>query len=326
MWLRAGFAMGVLAVTGWASAPVGIPRELATERAAAISDIRYTLRFTIWPQPNAHTVPGSEELSFNLSKDGPLLLDFRGENARNLMLNGRSTPVVTENDHIVLPATSLERGANLLSLEFDAPVGTAGQAITRYEDKEDGSVYFYTLFVPMDASAAFPCFDQPDLKARFTVNIIRRNGDIVIANAKHKLEDGMGLFALDTFEETEPISTYLVAFAVGPFQSVHHQDGMPDVYVRHSQVARAQSEIPAVQQVTADGIKFLSGYFDQPFPFSKYDMVLIPGFPFGGMWSTRVQRSSMKTACCFAARPRKTTVSAAILSCSTNSLTNGSAT
>jgi len=58
---------------------------------------------------------------------------------------------------------------------------------------------------------------------------------------------------------------------------------MPDIYVRRSQLARAQAEIPTVQQVTADGSKFLSGYFDQPFPFPKYDMVLIPGFPFGGM-------------------------------------------
>ena len=44
-----------------------------------------------------------------------------------------------------------------------------GAAITRYEDKDDGSEYIYSLFlfVPMDASMAFPCFDQPDLKGRF---------------------------------------------------------------------------------------------------------------------------------------------------------------
>jgi len=135
----------------------------------------------------------------------------------------------------------------------------------------------------MDASAAFPCFDQPDLKGRFTLSIVHDNRDAVVANGKGVFEDGIGFVTTDTFAKTVPISTYLFAFAVGPFRPVHHTDGLPDVYVRRSQLSRAQAEIPAVQQVTADGIKFLSGYFAQRFPFPKYDMVLIPGFPFGGM-------------------------------------------
>ena len=55
-----------------------------------------------------------------------------------------------------------------MSAQFTAPVAPAGKAITRYEDRDDHTEYLYTLFVPMDASMAFPCFDQPDLKARFT--------------------------------------------------------------------------------------------------------------------------------------------------------------
>jgi aminopeptidase N len=197
MWLRAGFAWGALVLTGWANAPIGIPRELAAERAAALSNIRYKLSFTMRLQPNAHTVPGTEELRFNLSKDGDLLLDFRGESARALVINGQPAPVVAEKGHILLPAAALHRGENVLSLRFDTPVGTAGQPITRYEDKEDGSVYFYTLFVPMDASAAFPCFDQPDLKAKCTLDIARVSNDIVIANARQKSEGQMGPFATD---------------------------------------------------------------------------------------------------------------------------------
>ncbi len=64
---------------------------------------------------------------------------------------------------------------------------------------------------------------------------------------------------------------------------MHHTAGLPNVYVRSSQLARAQAEIPAVQETAAQGIRFFSDYFAQPFPFPKYDMVLIPGFPFGGM-------------------------------------------
>ena len=54
-------------------------------------------------------------------------------------------------------------------MEFESPISPAGSAVTRYLDREDGSEYIYTLFVPSDASTTFPCFDQPDLKARFTL-------------------------------------------------------------------------------------------------------------------------------------------------------------
>ena len=85
------------------------------------------------------------------------------------------------------------------------------------------------------------------------------------------------------FAETQPISTYLFAFAAGPFKKVHDTPGLPGLYVRKSKLQKAEAEAAAVQQITADGIKYLSDYFAQPFPFPKYDMVMIPGFAYGGM-------------------------------------------
>ncbi len=87
-----------------------------------------------------------------------------------------------------------------------------------------------------------------------------------------------------SFPETRPISTYLFAFAAGPWHWIRGaKPGEPTIYVRKSQLARAQAEAPQVQQMAARGIAYLADYFQQPFPFPKYDLVLIPGFPFGGM-------------------------------------------
>ncbi|MGC1619513.1 MAG: M1 family aminopeptidase, partial [Candidatus Acidiferrum sp.] len=88
---------------------------------------------------------------------------------------------------------------------------------------------------------------------------------------------------LTIFSETRPISTYLFAFAAGPFRKVHETAGLPGLYVRQSQFKKAEAEAPEVQQVTAQGIDYLSKFFAQPFPFPKYDLVLIPGFAYGGM-------------------------------------------
>jgi aminopeptidase N len=75
----------------------------------------------------------------------------------------------------------------------------------------------------------------------------------------------------------------LFAFAAGPFRKLTAAAAVPALYVRKSKFERARSEAPEVQQIAAQGLQYLSTYFAQPFPFPKYDMVLIPGFPFGGM-------------------------------------------
>lgn len=257
----------LLAMSLHADAPQGIPRELARERALRVSDIRYNLHFDL--TPHATSLRGREVLTFKLSSDtGTLLLDFREGSVESISVNGKAGSTALDNGHLRL--VTVVPGANRVEVEFTAPVATAGKAFTRYEDKDDGSEYLYTLFVPMDASMAFPCFDQPDLKGRFTLSLTHPNNWRVIAN----VEPG---------HETPPISTYLFAFAAGPFQKVHPTPGLPDIYVRQSQLARAQDEATEIQQITALGKLYLSRYFAQPFPFSKYDMVLIPGFPFGGM-------------------------------------------
>jgi aminopeptidase N len=218
-----------------------------------------------------------------LKDNGSLLIDFREGTVSKLEVNGNFVPGAVENGHITLPANALHRGENRVSIDFTAPVAPAGKAITRYEDKDDGSEYIYTLFVPMDAEMAFPCFDQPDLKARFTLVLNAPSNWTLISNSAATLSQATGATQHTIFEETRPISTYLFAFAAGPFRNVHPTSGLPNIYVRQSQVARATPEVPQIQDVTARAMQFLSIYFDQPFPFPKYEMVLLPGFAYGGM-------------------------------------------
>ncbi len=78
---------------------------------------------------------------------------------------------VEQNEHLIF-RDGVVAGENVIKLDFTSPILTSGSAITRYVDKEDGSEYIYSLFVPSDASTAFPVFDQPDLKARFQLNLI----------------------------------------------------------------------------------------------------------------------------------------------------------
>ncbi len=295
-----------------AQAPLGIPRELARERAERVSDVRYHLSYTLIPK-SAETL-GHEEIRFGLKGDqkvgeaknrgsqqddlktdsanagapiAPLLLDFREGRVKSFMVNGSRVDANIENGHIELPGPLLKQGENLVAVDFTAPIATAGKALTRFEDKDDGSEYIYTLFVPMDAEMAFPCFDQPDIKGRFSLKVDAPVDWTVISNSTGKVTqeidaggDGM---RHHEFAETKPISTYLFAFAAGPFRKVNDKPGLPGLYVRKSKLQKAEAEAAQVQQIAADGIRYLSNYFDQPFPFPKYDMVMLPGFAYGGM-------------------------------------------
>ncbi|MGB8475685.1 MAG: M1 family aminopeptidase [Candidatus Acidiferrum sp.] len=265
-----------------ATPPEGIPRELARQRAAQLSDIRYHLRFTL--TPHAASTSGHEELQFHSNSSGPLLLDFREGTVTRLTVNGTVVPALAENGHIELPSSALQSGKNAVSIDFTAPVAPAGKAITRFEDKDDNTEYLYTLFVPMDAEMAFPCFDQPDLKGRFQLELTAPTSWTVLSNTPVESQTpAAGGQRITNFSETRPISTYLFAFAAGPFRKVNEKAGLPGLYVRQSQFKKAETEAPEVQEVAAQGIDYLSKFFAQPFPFPKYDMVLIPGFAYGGM-------------------------------------------
>jgi aminopeptidase N len=273
----------------------GVSRELARHRAERISAVRYKLRLEL--RSGAERLKGREEIRFKLTNAGvDLILDFRDLDARGNPING-SVANVTINDkaaermrlingHIVLPGEQFKNGENKITLDFETGAAAAGRPIIRYQDKDDGGEYLHTLFVPMDAHLTFPCFDQPDLKARFTFSAVTPKEWIVVSNTR---EEGVGEFGEireTQFVETQPISTYLFAFAAGPFKVLGDDPASTPplrFLVRRSKFDRAREELPEIDRITRAGMKHMVDFFGHSFPFSKYDQVLIPGFAYGGM-------------------------------------------
>jgi aminopeptidase N len=274
----------------------GVTRELARQREAQITDLRYHLRFEI--VPGTERIKAHEEIHLQLnSVTAPVVLDFRDLDPNGKVVEGKVSQVAVNgqavnqprqaNGHIVIPGHYFQVGQNTLTLSFESGMALAGRPITRYKDSDDGSEYVYTLFVPMDASLAFPCFDQPDLKARFTLDLIAPEAWTVVSNSE--IEQAAAAerpgFRRTSFRETRPISTYLFAFAAGPLREVaRHETPVPmRIFVRQSKLQRGQEEAPEIARYARDGVRHLAEFFAQPFPFPKSDLILIPGFPYGGM-------------------------------------------
>ena len=261
----------------------GVSRALATARAAQIRDVRYALTLDVTPLDSA---PGEVTATFRLARAADVILDFRGQRLGLVSVNGETLPEPEFNGaHIRLPAGAMRAGENTVRIEFVARVAAAGASIIRYRDATDGAQYLYTLLVPADANQLFPCFDQPDLKARVTLAVKAPQGWRVVANspAASGTVFSPASAATHRFVETEAISTYLIAFAAGPWATVTSKTSERPItmYVRASRVAEA--EVDSIILANDVAAEWLERFFARPYPFRKLDLVLAPAFPFGGM-------------------------------------------
>src|ERR1700758_2959326 len=104
----------------FAEAPRGIPRDLARERSAQISTVRYRLAFTLVPQ--AATTSAEEELRFSLKTLAPVLLDFRDGQILTASVNSAAVTLKSENGHVELPKENLRAGENGIRIRFTVPI------------------------------------------------------------------------------------------------------------------------------------------------------------------------------------------------------------
>jgi aminopeptidase N len=268
----------------------GISSALAAWRTAHLRDLRYAVRLQVADARDR--MAGTVRITWRFAgRPVDLVLDWRPPGAPGVAgadvdvraVNGTPRAARIASEHIVIGAHDLQPGENTVEIAFESPVAPAGTPVTRYRDRQDGSDYLYTLLVPSDASSFFPCIDQPDLKARFTLELIAPPGWTVIGNAP-VAERAAGVHGVTwRFAPTAPISTYLFAFAAGPFVELREAGSDVGVYVRASKLEHAQREAGAVQRLNRAATRWFSDYFAQPFPFAKYDLVLLPEFAYGGM-------------------------------------------
>jgi len=282
-------ALALSAITGGVHASTdsllgtGVSRALATARAAQIRDVRYALSFDLTERDSSR---GSVTVRFRVTKPGDVILDFRGQRLEKVEANGAVlTSPQFNGAHLTIPARSVVSGENVVTMSFVARIAAAGASIIRYRDATDGAAYLYTLLVPADANQLFPCFDQPDLKAKVSLRLRAPASWRVLANgpetASRAADDGQA--SEHEFAETEAISTYLIAFAAGPWTTVRSPSSKRPItmYVRKSRAAEAEGDSIIVANDVA--ARWLEGYFARPFPFKKLDVLLAPAFPFGGM-------------------------------------------
>ena len=253
----------------------GVSIGLARQRKQDISNLQYRLKFRI-PENKQEEVIGKVQITLKQEKVQPVVLDFREDphKVKQLKVNGRPDSIRISNEHIVVGTDYLKKGANEIEIDFIA----GNQSLNRNDE------FLYTLLVPERARTLFPCFDQPDMKAVFTLQLDIPEQWVAVANAaveSETLHEGRKLIA---FQPTQPLSTYLFSFVAGKWQQLaESRDGKTIVmYYRETDPQKVAQHTIIFDQVFAS-LKWLEDYTGIPYPFDKYDLVIVPGFQFGGM-------------------------------------------
>ena len=259
------------------SPAAGVPLEVATARAANVSNLRYELNLSIPEDLNA-PLTGSNTLRFSLTDAAaPLVIDFETsrEHVTAVEANGKASAFAFVNGHLIIPAASLVAGANTVRITFNA--GDA--SLNRGKD------FLYTLFVPARARLAFPVFDQPDLKGKWTMTLEHPAAWQSAANGAEVTRTVNGGRTTVTFAETQPLPTYLVAFIAGDFkvETAERNGRTFRMFHRETDAAKVARNRDAIFDLHARALAFLEDYTAIPYAFGKFDFVAIPAFQFGGM-------------------------------------------
>jgi alanyl aminopeptidase len=194
------------------------------------------------------------------------------------------------------PARVVPGGEHFVGLALDEPLALgearliaaytgevnqkAGAGIFLSRRGEDR--YLFTQFEPIDARAAFPCFDEPGYKVPWRLTLRVPAGQTAVSNTPVQNESVDRETKRVVFHESPPLPSYLVAFAVGPLEVV---DGgtacRRKVPVR---IVVPRGEAPRARyaaEVTAEILTRLEDYFDIPYPYDKADQIAVP-LSFGG--------------------------------------------
>ncbi|MBB5957674.1 aminopeptidase N [Saccharothrix tamanrassetensis] len=268
-----------------------LTRDQAQQRAALLEVDSYRIELDLTDgggKPGSDTFRSTTTVVFRSRTPGASSwVDIVAAIVHRAVLNGVELDVSGYREEDGLPLPDLAE-VNELTVEADCRYMNTGEGLHRFVDPVDGGVYLYSQFETADAKRMFACFDQPDLKSVYDLAVTAPADWKVISNAAiASTADGVGGADRHVFEQTKPMSTYLVALVAGPYAEWRDEfsDGETTIplgiYCRASLAPHMDHERLFTE--TKQGFGFYHQAFGVKYPFGKYDQCFVPEFNAGAM-------------------------------------------
>jgi alanyl aminopeptidase len=299
--------VALLSLAACSSAPAAPPQPPTPPSASALAAAPTTppvpgmrLPTTVRPLRYAPTLT---IVSDTLGLEGSIDIDLALSEATSFIWLNAAGLTVSE-AHLEVagvsrPARVVQGDKDHLGFGFDvAPAGKARLHVTYcadvserddrgvFAEKEDGVAYIFSQFENTDARRAFPCFDEPSFKVPWQLTLKVKQADVALSNtpsvSELPAEAGMKIVR---FAETKPLPSYLVAFAVGPFDLVDAgKAGKGQTPVRIAVPHGKSAEAAYAVKTTPILLERLERYFGMGYPYEKLDVVAVPKLvSFGAM-------------------------------------------
>ena len=268
----------------------------ATDRAALIHSVEYDLALSL--RAGQPEYEGDVTIRFeHRDPAAGVFLDCTGIEIQRLDVNDTDVSdgsgVAWSRNRLRLDGTLLREG-NIVRIVYRNAYDHSGVGLHQFRDPQDSAEYLYTQFEPYEAHRLLPCFDQPDIKARYRLRVAAPRDWAVVSNAPETASapapdadapdsDAGTDRTVHEFAQTQLLSPYLLALIAGPFHVFQDQHGeIPlAIYCRESLAEHMDPE--EFFTVTKQGLDFFAEFFDYPYPFEKYDQLFVPEFNFGAM-------------------------------------------
>ncbi|MGH3352407.1 MAG: aminopeptidase N [Nocardioides sp.] len=263
-----------------AAAPASLTRDEAAARAATLTVDRYDIELDMTGLLEGETVTSVSTITFSATPGASTFVDCVAD-VSAATLNGATLDLATiEAGRIPLEGLA---ETNTLVVAASQSNTASSEGILRTVDPTDGNVYVWTSFEPDDARRLWACFDQPDLKAVHAFAVTAPPTWTVLSNSApaktspHLAQptDGARTWV---FEDTPPLSTYVVVVNAGPFVEVRAERGGYDLglYARQSLSKQLERDTPDILRVTEHGLAWFGTRFGLPFPQRRYDQIFVP--------------------------------------------------
>jgi aminopeptidase N len=258
-----------------------LTRDEARARASIIRDASYDVTLDLTAGEVTYT--STTVARFSCTEPGAeTFVDLIAPTVQSITLNG--VPVAPDEafDGDRIRLTGLAE-TNELVVVADCAYMHTGVGLHRFVDPVDKQVYLYTQFETFDAHRVYACFDQPDVKAVFTLSTLAPANWVVVSNMPAVETPDRAQGGWWRFAPSPRMSPYITAIVAGPYHSVHDRHGDIDlgIYCRESLAEFLDPD--EIFTITKQGFDWFQANFDYPYPFGKYDQLFVPEFNAGAM-------------------------------------------
>ena len=254
-----------------------LQRSEAETRAAQLRITRTVIELDL-TDPSTDTFTSQTTISFD-SRGTESFLDFKGHTLTSARLNGvELNPSAWRAGRITLADL---RPKNTVVVEGQMSFSLNGEGLHRHVDPQDREIYLYAMSFLDVAPRWFACFDQPDLKSGYEINVRAPAEWTVLGNGPSQ-RVGPGSWQI---VQQMPLSTYFVTLVAGPYASVlDEHDGIRlGLHVRKSLTEQLGEQAADMFAVTKQCLDYYHRTFARRYPFGEYHQAFVPDFNAGAM-------------------------------------------